>query len=227
MNQRILVVDDEQDIQELVAYNLTKNGYEVIRANTGEEALQLARTESPDLVVLDLMLPGIDGLDCCRVLKNDPFSKHLPVMMLTAKGEDADIVVALNMGADDYVTKPFSPQVLLARIEAVLRRRRVSAPDPDEELTLKELSIHPARHEVRVDGELVELTAGQFAMLHFLCQRPGWVFSRAQIINALKGKDYSVTDRSVDVQVVALRKRLGRAGRIIETVRGVGYRVKE
>ena len=226
-NGTILVVDDEQDIQELVEYNLAKAGYEVSCVGSGEAALQAARTTPPDLIVLDLMLPGLDGLDCCRVLRSDPTTRNIPIVMLTAKGEDSDVVAGLELGADDYVTKPFSPRVLIARVQAVLRRKREGLPSPDQELKLHELEIYPARHEVRVDGERVDLTATQFSILQFMCQRPGWVFSRNQIINAIKGEDYPVTERSVDVQIVGLRKKLGTAGRLIETVRGVGYRVKE
>jgi len=227
MPHRILVVDDEQDIQELVSYNLTKAGHEVTCVGTGEAALEAARSDPPDLIVLDLMLPGLSGFDFCRVVKNDPRTEAIPIVMLTAKGEASDVVEGLNLGADDYVTKPFSPQVLLARVQAVLRRRQSALPAPDQEIALHELQIIPARHEVRVDGERADLTASQFAILHFMCQRPGWVFSRHQIINAIKGDDYSVTERSVDVQIVGLRKKLGEAGRLIETVRGVGYRARE
>ncbi len=227
MTHQILVVDDEQDIRELLEYNLLKEGFEVTCVGTGEAALDAARTEPPDLILLDLMLPGLSGLDCCRVLKGDATTQHIPIVMLTAKGEDSDVIAGLDLGADDYVTKPFSPRVLMARLNAVLRRQSEGTPGPGDELTLGELRILPARHEVRVNDVPVTLTATQFSILHFLCLRPGWVYSRYQIINAIKGEDYTVTERSVDVQIVGLRKKLGEAGALIETVRGVGYRIKE
>ncbi|MFH2006530.1 MAG: response regulator transcription factor [bacterium] len=223
----ILVVDDEQDIRELLRYNLSKAGFEVSAVDSGEGALHAVRTKNPDLIILDLMLPGLDGLDCCRVLKSDPTTQHIPIVMLTARGEDSDMVTGLELGADDYVTKPFSPRVLIARVKAVLRRGEEAGRSPNAELTLGELRILPARHAVLVGDTAVDLTATQFAILHFLGRRPGWVFSRQQIISAIKGEDYPVTERSVDVQIVSLRKKLGDAGRLIETVRGVGYRIQE
>ncbi len=223
----ILVVDDEEDVLELLRYNLVKDGYKVECVGTGEAALQTARTKLPDAIILDLMLPGIDGLDVCKVLKHDGKTAHIPVLMLTAKGEEADIVAGLELGADDYVTKPFSPRILLARLRAVLRRDRRSPPDDTEVLNIHELVIHPGRHEVRVGDESVELTYTEFSILHFLARQPGWVFTRYQIIDGVRGANYAVTDRSVDVQIAGLRKKLGDAGGYIETVRGVGYRFKE
>lgn len=223
---RILVVDDEEDILELVRYNLTREGYEVEGLTTGEQALTKVREQPPDLIVLDLMLPGIDGLEVCRLLKNNAETEHIPIVMLTAKGEDADIVVGLELGADDYITKPFSPRVLVARVKAALRRRkRASAKEPAV-IATHDLLIHPGRREVLVSGKPVQLTATEFAVLYLLARRPGWVFTRNQIINHVKGDDYPVTDRSVDVQVSGLRKKLGPAGAYIETVRGIGYRFK-
>jgi len=223
----ILVVDDEADIRELVHYNLSKEGYEVEAVGSGEEAIESVRVKLPDLIILDLMLPGLDGLDVCRMLRSDDQTARVPIVMLTAKGEDADIVSGLELGADDYITKPFSPRVVIARIKAVLRRRRDRAAGTQQVVTYRELRLDTARHEVRVGGDPVSLTASQFAILAFLAQRPGWVFTRSQIINAVKGDDYPVTERSVDVQIVGLRKKLGPAGELIETVRGVGYRFKE
>ena len=225
--EKILIVDDEEDILELVKYNLEKEGFQVICAKTGEDALQKSKKDPPDLILLDLMLPGIDGLDVCRELKTEPTTKVVPIVMLTAKGEDADIVAGLELGADDYITKPFSPRVLLARIKVVLRRRKREEPEDDAILKVHNLLINPARHEVLVDDDSMTLTATEFKILHFLARRPGWVFTRDQIIKAVKGHDYPVTERSVDVQVVGLRKKLGSAGDIIETVRGVGYRFRE
>jgi len=224
--EKILVVDDEEDILELVRYNLSKERYRVTSALTGEIALEKAREERPDLILLDLMLPGLDGLTVCRELKRDPFTSSIPIVMLTAKGEEADIVVGLELGADDYIVKPFSPRVLQARIKAVLRRRDHDDAE-DASINIHDLSIHPARHEVLLEGVPITLTTTEFRILHFLARRPGWVFSREQIINAVKGEDYAVTDRSVDVQIVGLRKKLGPAGECIQTVRGVGYKFKE
>lgn len=224
--EKILVVDDEEDIFELVRYNLSKERYRVTSALSGEIALQKAREEHPDLILLDLMLPGLDGLSVCRELKRDPAIGSTPIIMLTAKGEDADIVVGLELGADDYIVKPFSPRVLQARIKAVLRRREHDEAD-DALIRIHDLSIYPARHEVLLKGIPIILTTTEFRILHFLARRPGWVFSREKIINAVKGEDYAVTDRSVDVQIVGLRKKLGSAGESIQTVRGVGYKFKE
>jgi two-component system alkaline phosphatase synthesis response regulator PhoP len=225
--QKILIVDDEEDILELIRYNLNKEGYSVEGVTSGEEALAKARAEVPDLVVLDLMLPGVDGLEVCKFLKNDARTSHIPIIMLTAKSEDADIVTGLELGADDYVTKPFSPRVLVARIRSALRKRKMDRAKEDSTIAVHNLVIYPDRHQVLLNGEPVELTATEFALLCLLTRRPGWVFTRNQIINAVKGDGYAVTDRSVDVQVVGLRKKLGDAGEYIETVRGVGYRLKE
>jgi two-component system, OmpR family, alkaline phosphatase synthesis response regulator PhoP len=226
-HEKILVVEDESDIRELVAYNLVKQGYRVIPSETGEDGLRLVRSETPDLIVLDLMLPGVDGLEVCRTLKRDPDTASIPLVMLTAKGEEADIVTGLELGADDYLTKPFSPRVLIARIRAVLRRKSDEPLDEQEELRIHDLTIHPGRHEVLVNGTAVPLTATEFRVLYVLAQRPGWVFTRYQIANSVHGGDYIVTDRSVDVQIVGLRKKLGEAAEYIETIRGVGYRFKE
>lgn len=224
----ILIVDDEEDILELVRYNLEKEGYKVHCAATGEAAIQAARHESPDLMVLDLMLPGIDGLDVCRVLKNDPKTKAISIIMLSAKGEEADVVAGLEIGADDYVTKPFSPRVLLARVKSSLRKSKTSArTEPDTLIRVEALIIDPKRHEVTIDESSLDLTHTEFKLLHFLAQQPGWVFTRDQIVDAIHGHDYPVTDRSIDVQVVGLRKKMGEYGKYIETVRGVGYRFKE
>lgn len=225
--EHILVVDDEEDILELVSYNLSKAGYRVSRAATGEEALKTARARVPDLVLLDLMLPGVDGFEVCNTLKRDPRTANVPVVMLTARGEEPDIVAGLEMGADDYVTKPFSPRVLLARVRAVLRRRTKAPAEETAVIRLKDLVVHPGRHEVVVKGKPVELTSTEFRVLHLLARRPGWVFTRQQIIDAARGEEYPVTDRSVDVHVVGLRKKLGGLGERLVTVRGVGYRWQE
>jgi two-component system, OmpR family, alkaline phosphatase synthesis response regulator PhoP len=227
-SENILVVDDEDDILELVRYNLAQAGYRVCTATSGETALRMAADEQPDLMVLDLMLPGINGLEVTRRLKRNTQTARIPVVMLTAKGEESDVVIGLEMGADDYVTKPFSPKILLARIKSVLRRNaQEEAQSVEETLTIRELVIHPGRRHVTVDGEPVDLTFTEFQVLHHLARRPGWVFTRTQIVDAVRGEDYPVTDRSVDVQIVGLRKKLGRFGRYIQTVRGVGYRFIE
>ena len=225
--ERVLVVDDEEDILHLVEYNLAKEGFDVTAVTTGEEALTAVRESPPDLVVLDLMLPGLDGLEVCKLLKRNPRTATVPVVMLTAKGEEADVVAGLELGADDYVTKPFSPRVLLARIKAVLRRDAKEAIGEKDIVAVHDITINPGRHEVLVAGEGVTLTYTEFRLLHFLARRPGWVFTRQQIIDAVRGEDYPVTDRAVDVQVAGLRKKLGDRGAYIETVRGVGYRFKE
>jgi two-component system alkaline phosphatase synthesis response regulator PhoP len=222
--ERLLVVDDEEDILELVQYNLHRSGYDVTAVSSGEEALKAARSARPDLVVLDLMLPGVDGLEVCRLLKRDVRTSDLPIVMLTARGEEGDIVKGLELGADDYVTKPFSPKVLVARVRAVLRRRGVANADETQRVEQGSLVIDPRRHEVLVDGAPVVMTATEFRIVHLLARRPGWVFTRQQIIDAVQGEDVAVTLRSVDVHVVALRRKLGAAGDLIETVRGVGYR---
>jgi two-component system alkaline phosphatase synthesis response regulator PhoP len=225
--KRILVVDDEEDILELVRYNLSREGYKILCASSGEEGLKIARAEKPDLIVLDLMLPGVDGLDVTRQLKGDDATRKIPIIMLTAKGEESDIIKGLELGADDYITKPFSPRVLVARIKAVLRRNVKNRLDEKEVIKIHEIAIHPGRHEVLVNEKPVQLTFTEFGILNFLVRRPGWVFTRNQIVDAVRGEDYYVTDRSVDVQIVGLRKKLGKAGKHIETVRGVGYRLKE
>jgi two-component system phosphate regulon response regulator PhoB len=225
--ERILVVEDEEDILELLRVNLSREGYEVVCVSSGEEALKIFKKNVPDIVILDLMLPGIDGLDVAKMLKNDPQGKEIPILMLTAKGEEADIVTGLELGADDYMTKPFSPRVLIARIRAVLRRKVKATSEETSIIRIHNLIINPGRHEVLVDGEAVQLTYTEFGIINYLARRPGWVFTRSQIVDAVRGEDYPVTDRSVDVQVVGLRKKLGPAGQCIETVRGVGYRFKE
>ncbi|HUX12774.1 MAG TPA: response regulator transcription factor [Spirochaetia bacterium] len=225
--ERILVVDDEEDIRELVCYNLEKEGYLVAPVRTGEEALEYVTRLTPDLVILDLMLPGVDGLEVCRRLKMQGQTRTIPILMLTAKSEDTDIVAGLELGADDYITKPFSPKVLVAHIRAVLRRSRDSASRADATfLRIHNITIDVDRHEVSVDGVPAFLSATEFAILEYFARSPGWVFSRNRIIDAVKGKDYPVTERSVDVQILGLRKKLGAAGEYIETIRGVGYRIQ-
>jgi len=225
--ERILVVEDEQDILELVRYNLARENYQVFCATSGEDALRIVNSETLNLIILDLMLPGIDGLEVTRRLKSNPRTQNIFIVMLTAKGSEADIVTGLELGADDYITKPFSPRVLLARIKAVIRRSGEKKSEDSTVVKIHNLTIHPGRREVLVGEEPVILTYTEFQVLYYLVRRPGWVFTRSQIVDAVRGDDYPVTDRSVDVQIVGLRKKLGSAGRYIETVRGVGYRFKE
>lgn len=226
--QRVLVVDDEDDLLELVRYNLAKDGYDVECVGSGEQALLSARANPPDLVVLDLMLPAVDGLEVCRRLKADAKTRDVLIVMLTAKGEEADMVAGLERGADDYIAKPFSPRVLSARVRALLRREEARRVEEREvTIDVHELSIHPGRHEATLAGRPLELTYTEFALLTFLAKRPGWAFSRAQIVDAVKGADYPVTERSVDVQVAGLRRKLGDHGHYVETVRGVGYRFRK
>jgi two-component system alkaline phosphatase synthesis response regulator PhoP len=224
--QKILLVDDEEDIRELVRLHLAREGYEVFECGAGEGALSLSQATIPDLIVLDLMLPGMDGLSVCRELKTDRRTAHVPVVILTAKGEEADVVAGLEVGADDYVVKPFSGKVLAARVRRLLRK---GAQPPDDQAVLKihDLTIDPSRHEVWAGDSKVDLTRTEFNILRALAQRPGLVLSRGQIVDSVHGSDYPVTDRAVDVQIVSLRKKLGPCGRYIETVRGIGYRFKD
>ena len=222
--KRVLVVDDEPDIRELVQHHLEIEGFEVLSAPDGEKGLFLIQNELPDLIILDLMLPGIDGLEVCRKLNNIESTSDIPIIMLTAKGEEIDIIKGLAYGADDYVTKPFSPRVLMARAKAILRRQVINEIDVNEIIQIEELYIHPGKREVKVGSVYIELTFSEFEIIHFLARRPGWVFTRNQIINQVHGDDYPVTDRSVDFQIVGIRQKLGEMGKLIKTVRGVGYR---
>ena len=223
----ILVVEDDSDIQELIRYNLARERYKVTVASTGEEALSLAHADTPDLVLLDLMLPGMEGLEVCRRLKSQSRTAGVRVVMLTAKGEEPDIVAGLELGADDYIVKPFSPRVLLARLKAVLRRGVAGEEGEVPVFRRAGLTIRPERHEALLDGKPLDLTATEFRILQLLARRPGWVFTRAQIVDSARGEDYPVTDRSVDVHIAALRRKLGDKGSLVETVRGVGYRLKD
>jgi two-component system phosphate regulon response regulator PhoB len=225
--ETILVVDDEEDLLELVRFHLSREGYAVLLAETGEEAWRKVRGNIVDLMVIDLMLPGIDGLELTRRIKSDDRLRAIPVIMLSAKGDEVDIVTGLELGADDYITKPFSPRVLLARIRAVFRRKIESRTGRKDIIYIHGLSIDSGRRTVLIEGAPVDLTYTEFQVLTFLAGRPGWVFTRSQIVDAVRGDDYPVTDRSVDVQIVGLRKKLGDSGFLIETVRGVGYRFKD
>ena len=220
----ILVVEDEESIRTLIALNLQAAGYTVEEAKDGTQALEKVKVVKPDLVLLDWMLPGLDGLDVLRSLKADPAFATLPVIMLTAKSEEHDIVLGLEMGAADYITKPFSNKVLIARIRAILRRG--DAAPPEENIRYAGLVLTPGQRRAELDGAELSLTAGEFDVLALLAARPGHVYTRSQIVARTKGEDYPVTDRAVDVQIVALRRKLGGFGERLETVRGVGYRMR-
>ena len=225
--KKILIIEDEPDIVELIAYNLEREGYRVISANSGETGLAKVISEHPDLILLDIMLPGMNGLDVCRRLKSHDTTRHIPVIMLTARDEDANIVTGLELGADDYITKPFSPRVLLARARTVFRRREETPARGSEVITVGEIIIDPGRHQVTAGGILVDLTHTEFSLLYILARRPGWVFSRSQLIDELREGQYVITDRAIDVQVANLRRKLGACGHYIQTIRGVGYRMRE
>lgn len=228
--ETVLLVEDEHDIQELLKFHLEREHIAVETADTGEDALQLLKTR-PDisLILLDLMLPGIDGLEVCRQLKAQPDTRDIPIIMLTAKDNEADIVAGLEMGASDYVTKPFSPRVLIARIHAVLRRSVPAFPDTETTPVIKAgpITVDPARHKVTIKDRDVALTYTEFRILSLLAGNPGFAFTRHQIVDQVRGESYAVTERIVDVQMVSLRKKMGKYGDWIETVRGVGYRFKE
>ncbi len=227
MSQKnILVVEDEEDILSLIEYHLSNEGYTVSCAESGETGLELATQTIPDLMILDLMLPGLDGLTVLRHLKNDQKTSEIPVIILTAKGEDRDIVQGLELGADDYLTKPFNMNVLQARIKAVMRRSQTK-PNDDEIVAIHNITVDSKRHIASVDNRPLDLTLTEFKILNCLARRPGWVFTRYQIVESTQGDEADVTDRSVDVHIVSLRKKLGQSGRLLETVRGVGYRMKE
>ena len=223
--ERILIVEDEEAITELIKYNLDREGYRFSSVATGEEAIQIAKFDQPDLMLLDLMLPGVDGLEVCRAVKKE--SDDLSIIMLTAKDDESDIVAGLELGAEDYITKPFSPKVLISRIKTVLRRKKSNPIPSNSVLDFENLQIFPARREVFVNGKSINLTFTEFGILKLLAQKPGWVFTRVQIVDAVRGDNYAVTDRSVDFQIVGLRKKLGSCSNYIQTVRGVGYKFND
>lgn len=223
----VFIVEDEEDIIELISFNLKREGYAVKVAMDGDDAIEDIPRVMPDIVLLDLMLPGVDGLEVCRNLKRNPQTEGIPIVMVTAKGEESDIVSGLELGADDYITKPFSMKILIARIRSVMRRPARAASHKNSILKIKDLVVDPERHEVRVKAKVIDMTYTEFALLHYLASRPGRVMTRDQIIDAVRGEDYAVTDRAVDVQIVGLRKKLGKYSEYVQTVRGVGYRFRE
>ena len=221
----VLVVEDEPDIRELIEFNLMKYDYNVLLANNGEKGLKDVRSYEPDLILLDLMLPGIQGLDVCRIIKSNENIKNTPIIILSALGQEEDIVSGLEAGADDYVLKPFSLDVLNARIKTVLRRYYQNEKEERNRILFNQnIKINPRTREVVIDGNLVSFTYTEFQILHLLMAHPGWVFTRYQIIDKIRGENYPVTDRSIDFQIVGLRKKMLGKGNLIETIRGVGYR---
>ncbi len=227
VKKHIFVVEDEEDILDLIRHHLMKEGYAVSTATNGMEAIKAILRKTPDLILLDLMLPGMDGLEVCQTLKKNPVSTDIPILMVTAKDEESDVVAGLELGADDYVIKPFRMKELIARVRAALRRRRGPPPDTESTVRARDIQINPGRHEVLVGGHPVDMTVSELRILHLLAGRPGWVMTREQIVDAVKGEDYAVTDRSVDFQIVGIRRKLGDRADYIETVRGVGYRFRD
>ncbi len=224
-SKNIIVVEDDLDIRELISFNLANEGHQVFEANNGEVGIDKARNNNPDLILLDLMLPGIQGLDVCRIIKSNQETKEIPIIMVTALGQEEDIVKGLETGADDYITKPFSIKVLIARVNAVLKRSIEVGEDKSKDILINGINIKTRSREVWVNKNLInDLTFSEFQILYLLAGHPGWVFTRYQIIDKIRGDNYPVTDRSVDFQIVGLRKKLGDAGKLIKTVRGVGYR---
>ncbi|MEE2736034.1 MAG: response regulator [Pseudomonadota bacterium] len=225
--KKIIVVEDEPDLVDVVTYNLEREGYSVLASQRGDEGLNLIRSEAPDLVLLDLMLPGMDGLSICRQMKSDSSTKEIPIIIASAKGEESDVVIGLEMGADDYLAKPFSPRELLARIRAVLRRGAPTADVRDDRIVIRDLTIDSRKHEVKINNEVVSLTSTEFKLLHHLASSRGRAFSREQLLNRVVGMGVVVVDRNIDVHIRALRKKLGKHSDMIQTIRGVGYRFVE
>lgn len=223
-SSHILIIEDEPDINELLSISLEKSGYNVSKSYDGETGLNIARRTSPDLVLLDLMLPGINGLDICRLLKSEEGTASTRIIMITALSQENDIVKGLEIGADDYITKPFSIKVLNARISSVLRRNTYSKDYISDSIYIESIQINPKTRIVKIENQTIDLTYTEFQILHLLATHPGWVFTRYQIIDKIRGDNYPVTDRSVDFQIVGLRKKMGPKGKLIETIRGVGYR---
>jgi two-component system alkaline phosphatase synthesis response regulator PhoP len=221
---KVVIIEDEPDIVEVMSYNLKREGYQVSASSRGDEGLTLVRNLSPALVLLDLMLPGIDGLSICQQLKADPITRDIPIIIVSAKGEESDVVIGLGLGADDYIAKPFSPRELLARVRAVLRRGPVRDDQQKERIQIKDLMIDVTRHEVSIAGEQVKLTSTEFKLLFQLASQVGRAFSREQLLNRVVGEGVIVVDRNIDVHIRSIRKKLGDYSQMIHTIRGVGYR---
>lgn len=220
----ILIIEDDKDIVEMLSFHLKKNNYTILYSYNGEDGLTKARENNPDLILLDLMLPGIHGLDVCRIIKSDQKTKNIPIIMLTAMGQEDDVVKGLETGGDDYITKPFSLDIISARIKAVLRRSNIKKDELTKSINIHGVIIRPRSREVIIDNKNINLTFTEFQILFLLASHPGWVFTRYQIIDKIRGDSYPVTDRSVDFQIVGLRKKIGEKGKLIMTIRGVGYK---
>ena len=230
VKKKILVVEDDRDISELITYNLEREGYDIACLYDGSQVVDFVKKRKPELIILDLMLPEVDGIEICRTLKSDAATKHIPIVMLTAKGEEADVVVGLQMGADDYIPKPFSPKVLAARIKAIIRRMAdltLSSAKADDVRNFGDFNIDLLKHRISYKGRAVKLTSIEFDIVEFLSRSPGRVWSREQILDNVWKEGKFIIDRAVDVHVRGLRKKLGAAQDYIETVRGVGYRFKD
>ena len=226
--KKIVIVEDEPDIQEVISYNLRREGFEVFTASNGAIGLSLINKEKPDLVLLDLMLPSMDGLEICRSVKDAKETSNTLIIMVTAKGEESDIVLGLGVGADDYISKPFSPKELVARVKAVLRRGGEVQTTPEQDvIEVGDLCIDIGKYKVSVKGEEVSLTATEFRLLQFLAANPGRVFSREQLLSRAMGEDVVVVDRNIDVHIRGIRKKMNLEPPMIETIRGVGYRLKD
>ena len=226
--KKVVVIEDEPDIQEMIEFNLEKEGFRVVTANSGDEGVRAVVREAPDLVLLDLLLPGLDGIEVCRKLKMDPVTQKIPIIMVSAKGEESDVVLGLGVGADDYVTKPFRPKELIARVRVALRRGTVQDDKGNNERIVRSgLVVDAARHEVRLDNRAITLTATEFRLLHLLASHPGRVFTRDQLVTRVIGGGAAVIDRNIDVHIRAIRKKLGESRHLIGTIRGVGYRFQD
>jgi two-component system phosphate regulon response regulator PhoB len=223
---RILVIEDEDDISRLLMFNLELEGFQVEIVKCGNQAMDQLRNFKPHLILLDLMLPGMDGLTLCRKMKGSEEAAKIPIIILTAKSDEKDVILGLNLGADDYITKPFSPKILVARVNTILRRIENSQVT-ETIIEVGRLTIDTVRYEAKIDGAKADLTLSEFHILKLLASKPGWVYSRSQIIDAIRGDNYAVTERSIDFQIVGLRKKLGPISSVVETVRGVGYRFKQ
>lgn len=224
---KVLVIEDDRSLAEVLSYNLKQAGYEVLHSSDGQDGLLQAQIKSPDIVILDLMLPIIDGHDVCRRLRADASTKDVLIVMLTAKAEESDELIGFSLGADDYVTKPFSVKVLLERIKALRRRRAGDIASPDEVTARLGVTVDRRRHQAAVDGKPLPLTRSEFRLLDTLIRQPGRVFDRAELIDAALGEDTMVMERTIDVHIRALRRKLGAYAEVVETVRGVGYRYRD
>ena len=221
------VIEDEEDISKLIEYNLLSQGFNVVCAENGDVALKSIKEEKGDLVLLDIMLPGIDGYRVCEIIKSNDSTRDLPIIMLTAKSQEEEIVKGLEMGADDYITKPISQKLLIARVQNVMRRSANQLISEDEIIEIGEIVIEPKKHKVLLAGEEIMLTPSEYDILFLLAKRRGWVFTRSQIVDSIRGAHYEVTDRTIDFQMVGLRKKLQKMGKEIQTIRGIGYRFRE